>query len=567
LVEYLPSKQVVAGSSPVSRSGTTPSKNDFQPGPGNCDQPDLAVRRRVRLDPLKDHGQGFRNGILPFAMPHQNRIPKAQDWWRGPIAPLLAIAALKLCFQLALNGNYGLHTDEFYYILSGQHLSPGYVDFPPVTPLLARLDTSIFGISAWTLRLVTALTGAVMIFLTGLCARELGASRRIAAFAAVLAFASPYLLATWLFQTVEFDMVLWLLAIYLLLRIMRLGDWRLFILLGLDIGVGLETKWTIVALCAGIVVAVVISADLRPSLRTRYPWIGLAIAAACAAPNVAWQALNGFPTLAYISNHGSDIAHSGGAAAFVELFVLIIGPLLLPLWIAGMAFLWRDRMLGPTAVLVAVTILLFLVEGKAYYPAPTVPFVLAAGCVAVGRIGSQARRSWVVGLAVAAGIGEAAILSPLILPVVPPASMHRLGIDTMNPDFANTFGWQDMVSQVGAVYNALPSDQRIHSAILAAIDGQAGAIDIYGGAEHLPQAISPHLSFWYWKPAGLDPTTLVTVGYRPSDLAFLCRSVRQAATVRIPYSIENLNQGAPILVCTNLRESLGAAWPALRNFG
>ena len=170
------------------------------------------------------------------------------------------------------------------------------------------------------------------------------------------------------------------------------------------------------------------------------------------------------------------------------------------------------------------------------------------------------------GLVVAGGLLEIAVLVTILLPVVPTSSLHTLGVDKVNPDFANTAGWPEMTAQVGAVYNALPPQQRATAVILTSIDGQAAAIDIYGASEHLPQAISPHLNFWYWKPANLDATTLVTVGYNPSDLAFLCGTITPAGFVTIPDSIVNLNQGAPILVCTDLRESINAAWPALRNF-
>lgn len=482
------------------------------------------------------------------------------------MAILLVIAAGQLAIHLVTNGRYGLHTDELYYIASGQHPALGYVDYPPITPLLARLNTDIFGISPWTLRLFPALTSAAMVLLTGLCARELGADRRIAAFASLVALVSPYLLATWLFQTVEFDQLLWLLAIYLLLRILRTRDARMFLLLGLTLGIGFETKTTIVVLGVAILAAVLLSRDLRSLLRTPYPWLGAAIAVACAVPNLVWQVANGWPTLTYIANHRVDIAQSGGVGGFVGLFILVVGPLLLPLWIAGFVLLVREPRFRPFLALVVIPIVLFLPEGKAYYPAPVIPFVLAAGCVAVGRIASSTRRNWTVGLVLAAGVLESAVVSPIILPIVPPASMHRLGIDSLNPDFANTVGWPQMTAQVAAVYDGLPPQQRARTAILTSIDGQAGAIDVYGRADHLPQAISPHLNFWYWKPAGLDPTTLVTVGYSPGDLRFLCGSITRAATVSIPYSIDNLNQGAPILICTDLREPLGQAWPALKNF-
>lgn len=494
-------------------------------------------------------------------------IASRQTWWSRPAAPLLVIAAAQLAIHLAGNGAYGFHTDELYYIASGQHLSLGYVDFPPVTPLLARINTAIFGFSPWTLRLFPALSGAAMVFLTGMCALELGANRRFAILASSVALLSPYLLATWLFQTVEFDELTWLIAIYLLLRIVRTNDSRLFILLGLDLGIGIETKFTILALWVSIAIAVVVSPGLRRLLRTRYPWIGLIVAVLCALPNVGWQIANGFPTLTYVANHRTDIAQSGGIAFFVGLLALLIGPLWLPLFIAGFVALIRHPTFRPMGVVAATAILLFLPDGKPYYPGPVVPLVLAAGCVAVGAITSPTLRRWITGLVVAGGILEAVVLLPVVLPIIPPPSMHSSGIDKVNPDYANTVGWPEMTAQVGAVYNSLSPERRAQTAILTAIDGQAGAIDIYGGSEHLPQAISPHLSFWYWKPTGLNPTTLVTVGYQPSDLAFLCGEITQAGTVVIPYSVDNLNQGAPILICTNLRESLDAAWPVLQNFG
>lgn len=307
---------------------------------------------------------------------------------------------MKFLIHLATNGVYGFQRDEMYYILSGQHPALGYVDYPPVTPMLAWLNTSIFGISPWTFRLFPALAGALLVFLAGLCAREMGAGRGIAILASLVTLMSPLLVgANWLFQTVTFDQLTWLIAIYLLLRILRTGDGRLFILLGVDIGVGLETKLTILALRAGIVAAVLVSRDLRPFLRTRYPWIGLVIALALFAPNIAWQIANAFPSLTYVRNHSADIAGSGGSVTFIADFILYTGPLILPLWIAGLVFLLRQQRLRPMGVLTAVAILVLLPEGKAYYPAPTIPLVLAAGCMLSERscrtrAGVGSRPSW-----------------------------------------------------------------------------------------------------------------------------------------------------------------------------
>ena len=121
-------------------------------------------------------------------------------WWQRATAPLLVVAAVQLAIHLATDGVYGFHTDELYYILSGQHPALGYVDYPSVTPILAWLDTSIFGISPWTLRLFPAIAGAVVVFLTGMCAKEMEGGRGASILAAVVALMCPLLIGTCCFR-------------------------------------------------------------------------------------------------------------------------------------------------------------------------------------------------------------------------------------------------------------------------------------------------------------------------------------------------------------------------------
>jgi len=240
--------------------------------------------------------------------------------------------------------------------------------------------------------------------------------------------------------------------------------------------------------------------------------------------------------------------------------------LVLPVYVAGMVLLLRDQHLRPMGVLTIAAIALLLPEGKAYYPAPTILLVIAAGCVAVSRITSVRRRRRVTAAVAAGSIIQIALLVPIALPLIPQSALHATRLDTLRTDFADTVGWPQLASQVGAVYDALPAPQRADAAILASNYGEAGAIDIYGGPSRLPQALSPHLTFWYWKPRRVSATTLITIGFEPADLHFLCGNVTRAAAVTIPDSVSNQEQGTPILVCSNLRESLDAAWLSLRAF-
>lgn len=106
-----------------------------------------------------------------------------------------------IALHLATNGILGFHTDELYYLACGRHPALGYVDFPPVVPLLARLETEILGVTPWTLRLLPSLLGGFMVALSGAYVRRLGGSLRLQGIALLTAVAAPYLLgANWVFQ-------------------------------------------------------------------------------------------------------------------------------------------------------------------------------------------------------------------------------------------------------------------------------------------------------------------------------------------------------------------------------
>ena len=67
--------------------------------------------------------------------------------WSSATAIVLVLAGVKLLATVSFSGRYGYHRDELYYIACGRHLALGYVDFPPVVPLLARLSEILFGSS------------------------------------------------------------------------------------------------------------------------------------------------------------------------------------------------------------------------------------------------------------------------------------------------------------------------------------------------------------------------------------------------------------------------------------
>jgi 4-amino-4-deoxy-L-arabinose transferase-like glycosyltransferase len=144
-----------------------------------------------------------------------NALP-AQQHSRSTAVLLFGGATVGIIsLHLATNGTLGFHTDELYYLACGRHPALGYVDFPPVVPLLARLETGLLGVSPWTLRLLPTLMGGLLVALSGAYVRRLGGSLRLQGIALLTAIAAPYLLgANWVFQTVTFDEVTWMVSIY-----------------------------------------------------------------------------------------------------------------------------------------------------------------------------------------------------------------------------------------------------------------------------------------------------------------------------------------------------------------
>jgi 4-amino-4-deoxy-L-arabinose transferase-like glycosyltransferase len=167
---------------------------------------------------------------------------------KAPVAfaarSVLAVIALKCALELAVAGRYGWHRDELYYAVAGLHLQGGYVEFPPVTALLAALARVLFGWSLVGLRAFTSFASAGTVLVGALIARELGATRRAQTLAAVVVGLVPGMLATnLLFQPVALDQLTTMTVLWLALRLaLGRGSWPL---LGVAVGIGLETKYTL----------------------------------------------------------------------------------------------------------------------------------------------------------------------------------------------------------------------------------------------------------------------------------------------------------------------------------
>ena len=483
---------------------------------------------------------------------------------RAPLAwaPVGLVAAAAAVVHLAVATRYGWHRDEFYYVICGRHPAWGYIDQPPLTPLLARLAAALPG-GLWPLRVVAIAAQVGCILLTAVLAAELGGRRRAQLIAAAAVAACPVFVGvSALYGTAGTDQVMWLATLALVARALRSGRTPAWALAGAVAGIGLENKSTVVVLLVGICLGLIMFR--RQVLTGRGPWVAVAVAALFAVPNLLWDAAHGWPNLEMAKALSRA---QGGALGSLQqlptLLVILAGPLLVALWVIGIRWLCspdgrEHRWL--LAATVAAVLLFTISGGKPYYAAPMLAALYAAGGVRVEEAATaRGRIVWPVAIAVSF---VAAVL--VWLPVLPVRAANA--IHEVSPVLVETYGWPQFVDQVAAATATLPPDVPIFTSNY----GEAGALSILGPAAGVDRPVfSGHNNYSMWGPPSGRPDTVLCVGrFKSGSLQRSWAQVRQIATITAPDGVDNAETAghAAIYLCQQPRGSWAELWPGLKHF-
>jgi hypothetical protein len=494
---------------------------------------------------------------------------------------VLLQAAIKVGLHLTVNARtpYGIHRDELLYLGMGRNLQLWGMDFPPAIAIVAEVSRTLLGDSLLALRLFPALFGAGILVLAAVIARDLGGGRIAQGLAAFCVLTSPlFLRAANLLQPVVIDQLIWTGLLYTLVRICRghgPGEW---ILLGLLTGLGLLTKFTVVFIAAGILVALLAS-PLRSARLTPWPWIGLAAALAIGAPSLVGQVRLDFPVLGQMADLRESQLERITPFDFL-LGQLLWGPSVL-LAAAGAWGLFANPALKPyrpVAWSCAVTfVLLMLGQGKAYYAGPLYPTLFAAGAVLFERAAQGLRGEILQVATVALLFAFGVVVLPLGVPVLPPSEMatyaRALGVTAavrtntgevgdLPQDYADMLGWKEQAEAVSAVYRGLPAEQQAQVVLIGGNYGEAGALDFYGPELGLPAVVSPAGSYWFFGPGERPGNVVITLGVPADDLRRYFDSVATVDTVGHPWAVDE-ERSVPINVGTGARSTLQEVWPSL----
>jgi hypothetical protein len=315
----------------------------------------------------------------------------------------------------------------------------------------------------------------------------------------------------------------------------------------------------------------------RRYFRSPWFWSGIALTLLIVSPNLWWQYHHHFVGLAWMrSIHTRDIGMGRADNFLLSQLWQVLNPVTVPLCLAGLWFVFRRpegkpwRMIGWMYLFTLVAFV--AVRGRDYYLAPAYPMLLAVGAVwremwlrslPAPRQSRLSRIAWI-----SFGIGGLSLAS-LILPFAPINSTWWRAQDAVVHQFNMQIGWPQLVSTVAQVRDSLPAADHPGVGVMAADEGEAGAINLYGPAYALPRAISGMNSNWLRGYGDPPPQTVIAVGFKPEELNKIFASCQVAAQLWNPYGVTNdtFRDRDQVYVCRNIRFPWPVFWSQFQYYG
>ena len=513
-----------------------------------------------------------------------SRNPASGGKFTSDLAVIGYIAGIKLILQLAAINGYGFFRDEFYYIACSQNPAFGYVDHPPLAMLLLRGIRAVLGDSIFAMRIVPALCGFLFVFMTGLIARELGGKK----FAVVLASAAALapvgnFFMHFYYSMNAWDHLFWLGCVYVLIKIVKTGNNRLWLLFGLLVGLGLQNKISILFLGFGLAVGFLLT-PARKHLKSKYLWMGLFMALLIFSPFIIWNMNNDWAHLEFMNNAQTYKNYAVLPGEFLFGQILYNNPVTLPIWVVGILFLLFNREAQKYRffgwMFLSLFILFMLQHAKDYYLSGAYPIVFAAGGVQFERWLSRVRWGGIKTVLVASVMICVIMFAPMALPILPVETYidyaNKVGVSGVQGEnhefgvlpqhYADMFGWEEIVVEVARVYNTLSPEEQKECAIFARNYGVAGAVDFLGKKHGLPDAISGHNSYYLWGTREYTGEIVIFMGGSHEDLLQYFDEVFEAGRTDCGYCMPYEND-QPIFICRGIKGPISEFWLKVKSFG
>ncbi len=249
---------------------------------------------------------------------------------------LLALVALTLWRLLAADhANLELYADEAQYWTWSLTPDWGYYSKPPMVAWAIWLGTHLFGDGEMGVRALSALvyplTSGVLFLLVRRLFRDDPRAGAMAFWAGLVYATLPLVsLGFWLITTDAFLLLFWALSLYVLTFALESGRWRDWLLLGVAVGLGMMSKYSMVFFGLGLAAYLAISPERRRLFLDPRPYGAALVALLFVLPNVLWNANHQFVSFehtAEISQLDRALFHPAAMLKFFLAQFAVFGPL------------------------------------------------------------------------------------------------------------------------------------------------------------------------------------------------------------------------------------------------
>jgi len=442
---------------------------------------------------------------------------------------LYAISSLTflLIYLSTFNKGYSYFIDEFYYIACANNPAFGYVDHPPLAPLVLTVFQFVFGTSLYAIRFLPALSAAVAVFYTGMLTKEIGGNKFAQFFAACSLAAMPVTIAFGTFYSMNaFEPLLAVMLLLIVVKMIKSGNVKLWVSAGIIMGLGMMNKHTFAVFIIALLFALILSGKWK-LLFNRWLILGGIISILILLPNLIWQIFYNFPSLEFYRNISVDKNVFTPPLSFIVGQIINMSPSTVPIWLAGSLYLLFSRQHKDYRFLSLLFISLFLFmmfsgTSRADRLAFAYPAAFAGGAILIENIISKFNLRFLKAPLVIVLFSGLALSIPVLLPYFSYDFSQNytrwLGINTeiekgkkppLHQILADRIGWEEKVKLVIDAYNSLSEEDKKQAIIAAGNYGQAGAIELFGKPFNLPSVACAHNNYYLWSKERVNGNILL----------------------------------------------------------
>jgi hypothetical protein len=467
---------------------------------------------------------------------------------------LLLIVAAKFILQyVLLDPYYELHRDEFLHLDQARHPAFGFISVPPFTSMISKLIFLLGGDVFW-IRFFPALFGALTIVFAWLIVDTLRGKTSAKILVSLALLFSVLIRLNILFQPNSFDILVWTVAFFFIIKYLDSGKEKWLIFFAVAIVLGLYNKYTVAFLIAGILAGLLLTPQRKILFSMSFLKAAL-IAFLLFLPNIIWQFANGFPVIEHMrvlkENQLDNISITD---FFRGQLVIFLGSL--PLTIAALAagvFYKPFRPYRFAVICFVIVLLVFgLLNAKDYYSLGLYPVIVAIGGVFLENVLSRQWKIFVIPLLIVMNIALFAGVAKFVMPVLTPSQImdnreifEKTGMlrweDGKNhdlpQDFADMTGWKEMADKALTAFNMISPAEQVTTLVFCDNSGQTGALNYYNRGK-MKEAYSFNTDYIYWIPRMDHISNVILVGKPDPETAAMFKKFQEIGLVENEYARE-----------------------------